>query len=156
MTRRQLVQPKKLSNRAPVLLGSTFILITQTCLKVSTYLKKPNCVDVFCDYLIDLEARLKKLLNTNKPLVMTDSDEKEFQETKTCSFCMKPFRIDKKVRDHDHFSGKYRGAAHENCNLNEKFGKFVPIFFHNLSNYDAHLFIKQLINKLSQKQKTTI
>lgn len=40
--------------------------------------------------------------------------------------------------------GKYRGAAHNSCNLNYKLPKFIPIFFHNLSGYDSHLFVKTL------------
>ena len=53
-------------------------------------------------------------------------------------------RKDKKVRDHCHFIGKYRGAAHQKCNALFRKPKFVPVFFHNLSGYDAHLFVKNL------------
>ena len=49
-----------------------------------------------------------------------------------------------KVLDHDHLTGKYRGAAHNSCNLNYKIPKHIPVIFHNLSGYDAHLFIKNL------------
>jgi len=51
----------------------------------------------------------------------------------------------KRVLDHCHLTGKYRGVAHNNCNLNYKLAKFFPIFFHNLSAYDAHLFVKELV-----------
>ena len=50
----------------------------------------------------------------------------------------------KKVRDHCHFTGKFRGAAHNSCNLLCKAPKFFPVIFHNLSGYDAHLFIMKL------------
>ena len=43
-------------------------------------------------------------------------------------------------------SGKFRGAAHEVCNLKYKISKFFPVVFHNLSGYDSHLFIKTLGN----------
>lgn len=49
----------------------------------------------------------------------------------------------RKVLDHDHLTGNYRGAAHSICNLNYKNPRFIPIFFHNLAGYDAHLFIKE-------------
>ena len=49
-----------------------------------------------------------------------------------------------KVRDHRHFTGKYRGAAHSICNLKYKVPRFVPVLFHNGSTYDNHLIIKQL------------
>ncbi|VVC43643.1 Ribonuclease H-like domain [Cinara cedri] len=48
----------------------------------------------------------------------------------------------KKVRDHDYLTGKYRGAAHSICNLNYKVPRFIPVFFHNISGYDTHLFIQ--------------
>ena len=48
------------------------------------------------------------------------------------------------VRDHCHFTGKYRGPAHNECNRQFRKPKFTPIFFHNLSGYDSHLFIKNL------------
>ena len=49
-----------------------------------------------------------------------------------------------KVADHDHLTGKFRGAAHSICNLYYKNPIFIPIFFHNFAGYDAHLLIKQL------------
>ena len=51
-----------------------------------------------------------------------------------------------RVRDHCHLYGKFRGAAHELCNLKYKVPKFFPVVFHNLSVYDSHLFIKTLGN----------
>ena len=50
------------------------------------------------------------------------------------------------MRDHCHLSSKFRGAAHEDCNLKYKVPTFFPVIFHNLSHYDSHLFIKTLGN----------
>ena len=50
----------------------------------------------------------------------------------------------RKVRDHCHYSGKYRGAAHSKCNLNYKIVKEIPVLFHNGSVYDYHFIIKYL------------
>ena len=60
-----------------------------------------------------------------------------------CHICDKELGDDK-VRDHCHLTGKYRGAAHNKCNLKHRIPKHYPIFFHNSSGYDAHLFIKSL------------
>ena len=51
---------------------------------------------------------------------------------------------DKKCRDHDHKTGKRRGAAHNECNLLYQEPQHLPAIFHNLSGYDAHLFVKNL------------
>ena len=48
------------------------------------------------------------------------------------------------MRDHCHYSGIYRGAAHLLCNLQYKIPSYIPVVFHNLTGYDAHMFIKEL------------
>ena len=48
-----------------------------------------------------------------------------------------------KVRDHDHRTGKYRGATHSKCNINYFCNRYLPIVAHNLRGYDGHLIIKE-------------
>ena len=48
----------------------------------------------------------------------------------------------RKVRDHCHYTGKNKGAAHSKCNLNYKIVKEIPVLFHNV--YDYHFIIKYL------------
>ena len=50
----------------------------------------------------------------------------------------------RKVSDHCHYTGKYRGAAHSKCNLNYKIVKKIPVLFHSGSVYDYHFIIKYL------------
>ena len=64
--------------------------------------------------------------------------------------CKKQFNNDKKnykVRDHCHYTGKYRGAAYNICNLRYKVPKEIPIVFHNGSAYDYHFIIKELLKE---------
>ena len=49
-----------------------------------------------------------------------------------------------KVRDHCHVSGKYRGAAHNACNLKFRIPSFIPVVMHNLKGYDSHLIMQHL------------
>ena len=53
-----------------------------------------------------------------------------------------------KVKDHCHYTGKYRGAAHNICNLRYKVPKEIPVVFHNGSTYDYHFIIKELVKEL--------
>ena len=78
-----------------------------------------------------------------KPLKLNSKEQKLFEKAKTCHICSCELKNDK-VRDHCHFTGKYRGAAHNKCNLMCKKPRVLPVIFHNLQGYDAHLFIKQL------------
>ena len=78
-----------------------------------------------------------------KPLKLTQDEQKLFEEEVNCHICSRELRDDK-VRDHCHFTGKYRGAAHNSCNLMCRKPMVLPVIFHNLQGYDAHLFIKQL------------
>ena len=59
------------------------------------------------------------------------------------SYMQKEFNNDNKVRD-CHYTGKYRGAAHNKCNLRYKIPKEISVVFHNGSTYDYHFIIKQL------------
>ena len=52
-----------------------------------------------------------------------------------------------KVRDHCHYTGKYRGAAHNICNLRYKIPQETPVVFHNGSTYDYHFIIKELVKE---------
>ena len=75
---------------------------------------------------------------------LTKGEEDNYNKENTCHICKKDFNNDTKVRDHCHFTGKYRGAAHITCNLRYKTPKNIPVIFHNGSTYDYHFIIKEL------------
>ena len=52
-----------------------------------------------------------------------------------------------KVRDHCHYTGKCRGAAHDICNERYKISKEILVVFYNGSTYDYHFIIKELANE---------
>ena len=56
-----------------------------------------------------------------------------------------------KVRNHVHFAGRYRGAVHSICNLKFNMPNEIPVIFHNGSNCDYHLIIKELANEFDGK-----
>ena len=67
-----------------------------------------------------------------------------------CLFCADPLLVPNfkdSVRDHDHISGKYRGAAHNKCNFKLKLNPKtmpIPVIFHNLKGYDGHLLMQAM------------
>ena len=73
-------------------------------------------------------------------------EEEDYNNQKICHICKKEF-IDDKVKDHCHYTGKYRGAAHNTCNLRYKIPKNIPVIFHNGSKYDYHFIIKELASE---------
>lgn len=92
-----------------------------------------------------------------KPMNITEEQEAEFQASKQYYMCKEPFYEDSekwhKVRDHNHATGEYGGAAHATCNLNKRRSTHIPVFFHNLRGYDAHL-IMQDIHRHSGRKAT--
>ena len=78
-----------------------------------------------------------------KKMIFGKEEAERFNKETKCWICKEDLGNDK-VRDHCHFTGKYRGAAHNSCNLKYRKPNFIPVVFHNLSGYDSHLFIKNL------------
>jgi len=73
---------------------------------------------------------------------MTESKMKKLYQGKKLEARIKG---EVKVRDHDHLTGKYRGAAHDRCNVQYGWKNYkIPVLFHNLRGYDSHFIIKAL------------
>ena len=116
-------------------------------IKPIIYTKKSEDEDIAKVFVEKLTEVTKGIYNDfylgPKPLRLTSAEQKSFEEANICHICSGELKKDK-VRDHCHFTGQYRGAAHNKCNLMCKKPKVLPVIFHNLQGYDAHLFIKQL------------
>ena len=78
-------------------------------------------------------------------MIMTKHDKTAYYNSTLCHICNEELGKDR-VSDHCRLSGKFRGAAHEVCNLKFKILKFFAVIFHNLSGYDSHLLIKTVGN----------
>ena len=91
-----------------------------------------------------LEKDVKDICNIRKKkMIFGEKEAEDFNNATNCWICEGELGPDK-VRDHCHFTGRYRGAAHNQCNLKYKKPAFTPVVIHNLTNYDAHLFVKHL------------
>ena len=75
-----------------------------------------------------------------------DEDARKLHESLTVYFaCGKELGSDN-VRDHCHFTGKYRGALHTKCNQRLRRTCVIPVLAHKNSGYDSHMFVKRLAN----------
>ncbi|XP_021342706.1 uncharacterized protein LOC110443060 [Mizuhopecten yessoensis] len=94
----------------------------------------------FLECIIEEEKQIKDILHHPEPLIMTLQDEQSFVTSSRCHICGKHFTDSSTVvRDHCHLSGKFRGAAHTECNLKYKYPSHIPCVFHNLKQFDAHI-----------------
>ena len=106
--------------------------------------EKPEDEDAMDVFIKWLEEDVKAIANIKpKEMVFTKEDEKQFNKALECWICGELLGNDR-VRDHCHYTGRYRGPAHNSCNLKYRKPKFIPVVFHNLTGYDSHLFIKKL------------
>ena len=109
--------------------------------------------DIAQKFVDTLEENIKQIYKKFKfprRMIYTDSHKVCFEKATECHICGGELGDDR-VRDHCHFSGRFRGAAHNSCNINYKEPKFIPVVLHNLSGYDSHLFIKKLRGSNGEK-----
>ena len=114
------------------------------------YYRGDDCMKKFCK---DLREHSTKIINYEKKkmIALTAEEKVHYNKQKVCYICKKEFdnndKIQQKGRDHCHYTGKYRGAAHNICNLRYKVAKEIPTVFHNGSTYDYHFIIKELVQE---------
>ena len=115
------------------------------------YYRGKDCMKKFSK---DLREHASKIINyEKKKMIPLTTEEKIYHnKQKICFICKKEFsnndKKNYKVRNHCHYTGKYRGAAHNICNLRYKVPKEIPIVFHNSSIYDYHFIIKELVKEV--------
>ena len=112
-----------------------------------------------------IESKIYPKLNKYKRFLPTAAEEHSFQAADKCYLCegsfpdsdatvdasnRKEFFQKRKCRDHCHYTGRYLGAAHNKCNLKRTWSQTIPIFVHNLQNYDSHFLLQGI--KHSNKQ----
>ena len=101
----------------------------------------------FIDAIFKEYEYCKKVIKKhfNKNLIMIEKEEEQFQSSNTYWICDKLIDDDdEKVRNNCHITGKFRGDAHWNCNIDLQLTKKVPVIFHNLRGYDSQLIFYEL------------
>ena len=119
------------------------------------YYRGKNSMKNFC---LDLREHVTKTINYEKKemIPLTNEEKKMHRRLKKCFKCKIRFSTDNnnkkhhKVKVHCHYTGIYRGAAHDICNLRYKIPKEIPAAFHNGSTYDYHFIIKQVVQEFER------
>ena len=120
---------------------------------IQTYRGK-NAVNKFMEKMLEEVEYCKAVIKKrfNKPLIMTEDDEQHFKTMDGCHICGEKYTDkDVHVRDHCHVTEKFRGSAHQECNLKLRIKPEVlriPVIFHNLCSNDGS-FIMQQISKIT-------
>ena len=116
-----------------------------------------DCMERFCK---DLRQHAIKMIDYEKRemIPLTDKERKSYKKLKTCFICKKESSTDKndniafklyhKVRDHCHYTRKFKGTAHSICNLRCKTPKEIPVVFHNGSTYDYHFLFHTICRRI--------
>ena len=144
----------------PICCGYYIVSELEDVLK-SGYHKSPLAhenVNWFVDEINKIENQMNFWFkNTNKDIIMTEEDKQDFENDSICRYCEKYIETDK-VRDHCHLTAKYRGPAHNECNLQvkQKDSNFITIGLHNFSDYDCHMFFKTLVDRKKDNVKFEI
>ena len=95
-----------------------------------TYIKtKPEDADAIDVFIKWLEKDVKAIANIKpKQMIFTEEDRKQFNKASDCWICGEELGDDR-VRDHCHYTGRYRGPAHNSCNLKYRKPKSISVFF---------------------------
>ena len=100
------------------------------------------------NFCLDLREHATKIINyEEKEMIPLIKEEKRSHRiSRRCYICKKSLvlMITIKVRGHCHYTGKYKGATRDICNLRYKIPQETPVVFHNDSTYDYHFIIKEL------------
>ena len=112
-----------------------------------------DCIKRFCSDLKELGTKIVNY-EQKEMIPLTDNENKYYEEEKEYHICQNKFCYDQNekmkfklyqnVRDHCHYTGKFRGAAHRIPNLNYKVLQEIPVKTYNGSKYDYHFLIKEL------------
>jgi hypothetical protein len=116
-----------------------------------------DCVIQLITKLQELSERCLDEMRMCQEMIISREEKKDFKDASSCYLCNGAFTASNyKVRDHDHRTGRYRGAAHTRCNILHFSNRYLPVFFHNLKGYDAHHILRQAADIVEKKEISAI
>ena len=138
---------KKYHEHVPFSFSYKVVCIDDKFSKPIVVYRSENAAYKFIKAILEEHKYCKKIMKEyfNKNSIMTEKEENLFQQSNNCWICKKFIdNDDENVTDHCHVTGKFRGAAHWDWNINFQLTKNIPLIYHNLKGYDSHLFFSKL------------
>ena len=118
------------------------------CKPVKLY-RGENAAYKFIEEMFSEEVNCAEMMKThfNKTIIMTEPDKLDFANAKYCHICNVKYKPNVKediVKDHDRYTGKYKGSAHKTCQSKVYYDRSLNVFFHNLKGYDSHFLLQEI------------
>ena len=143
----------------PCSFGAVLVDVCYSHVKIEKFYRGDDCISILMDALRSWVKWADKERQRYRYLSMSQSKRQKMIEdwTSPCCICHKNFidefseMSEEKVAHHCHVTGKVFGVAHSSCNLKVTVGSFLPVYFQNLSRYDAHHIVKYL--KLEENEQ---
>ena len=105
-----------------------------------------NVLEDYAKYSYDI------IQNNKMNKILSKEEEITHTSKLMCDECNSSFsKNNKKCIHHDHITGKYISSICNKCNLKFQYKKFLPVYVHNLKNYDGH-FIVNAMSKYGYKK----
>ena len=118
---------------------------------MQSFYRGEDCIAKLLDTLRDWVSWCYNEKHAFRLLRVSQQQRMRNVSTVLCCTCGKDVERAARVIHHCHLSGTLFGVAHSKCNLRARTTIFLPVFFHNLSRYDAHHILKQLRLKVSEE-----
>ena len=134
---------QKLSEHVPC--GYAYAVLNGNKLASKKVYRGEDCIDHFFTAIGSEVKRIKDIYDGGilmRPL--SDIEYEHYMQTDECHICQQEIEDEnEKVRDHNPFTGEFRGPAHMECNSQYTLKKSkIPVVLHGFRNYDSHLIIK--------------
>ena len=134
-------------------------LITSQYITYTGYDATDKFVETIIRIYDNISIKLNNYSKAHQRVKLTKTQQQDFNQATHRYICKREFCNDiAKIREQNHFNGKYRGAACQSCNTNEgKASKvYFLVFFHNGSGYDFHFIVTELLKYKNQYNKVDV
>ncbi len=110
----------------------------------------------FLDYCLRMGQEYQMQFDAAEPMDMQPANWAVYRTATVCSICQQQLeRNEYRVRDHCHLCGRFRGVAHNKCNMDLQMQRDIPVVLHNLRRYDSHL-IMQAVGEFARRHALQI